>query len=42
MGRVSGGGGGGEADRDPYGHPALETGPSDGRGSARRQAKWPP
>lgn len=34
--------GGGEADRDPHGHSALETGPSAGRGSAKQQARWAP
>lgn len=31
---------GGDADSDPHGHPALETGPSAGRGSEKGQARW--
>lgn len=34
--------GGSEADRDPHGHPTLETGPSAGRGSVKHQARWAP
>lgn len=31
---------GGDADSDPHGHSALEIGPSAGRGSEQRQARW--